>query len=157
MKLGKVTEACDALENLVTLVTKSTNVHHIDVGCNLIAFSDYSVAPVMLLYLTKSWTYMTQSWEQMNSRFSSRFFIGELKRTQYQFNAAKLYALVLLYNTWFVKTPPKINFCFNCFLLTDVELQTCSMCQIAIYCSAQCQSDNWRIHKNVCKIVSRYH
>ncbi|XP_052083852.1 uncharacterized protein LOC127721209 [Mytilus californianus] len=153
MKLGKVTEAYDTQTTLSTLVTKTTNVRHIDVGCNLIAFNFCSVAPVMLLYLTTSWLFMTKSLEQMTSRLSTRPLTGDLKQTQYQFNAAKLHALVLLYNTWFARKPPKINFCFNCFVFTYVKLQTCSMCQIATYCSAQCKSDNWKIHKKVCKIV----
>lgn len=156
MKFGKVTEAYNAKKNLMTLVAKSKNVKHVDVGYNLIAFC-FCSPPAMLQLLTRSWLYLTRSWEQMTcSKFSSSLCACELKRTQYQFNAAKLHALVLLYNTWFARKPSVMNFCFNCLVMTNRKLQTCNMCQIATYCSAQCQSDNWKIHKDVCKIVSRY-
>ncbi|CAC5366553.1 unnamed protein product [Mytilus coruscus] len=155
--LEKDMESNFALRDLITLVAESTNVKHFDVGCNLIASCFCSWAPSELLkYLGKSWSFLTCSWEEMIcNKFSSSLYLCDLKQTQNQFNAAKWHALVLLYNTWFARKPPGINFCFKCLKMTFVKLHTCSMCHIATYCSPQCQFDNWEIHNDVCKLVRR--
>lgn len=155
--LNKVTEACKAFKTLSNFVVIGTNVKHVDVGCNLIASDLQFVAPYMLRFLRASWLFTTQCWDDMDSSDFKFLMLGGLKRTQYQFNAAKLHALVLLYNTWFAKVPPHRDFCFNCFLKRDVEHLTCSLCQIATYCSPQCQRENCTIHKEVCRIVLSRH
>lgn len=40
--------------------------------------------------------------------------------------------------------------CFNCNLPGDPVLRQCSQCRIARYCSANCQRENWNVHKMLC-------
>lgn len=50
-----------------------------------------------------------------------------------------------------------LSFCFNCVKLVmrndlcDI-LKHCAGCQRATYCSAECQKENWPLHKKMCKI-----
>ncbi|XP_063438206.1 uncharacterized protein LOC134719157 isoform X2 [Mytilus trossulus] len=161
--LNKLTEAGKAFKTLNNFVVIGSNVKHVDVGHNLIALHLQFLAPYMLSYLRVSWSFTTRCWEEITNSDESKkkdlkiLILGGLNRTQYQFNAAKLHALVLLYNTWFAKERPHRDFCFNCFLIRDVEHLTCSLCQIATYCSPQCQRENCTIHKEVCRIVLSRH
>lgn len=45
------------------------------------------------------------------------------------------------------------SFCWTC-RLKGCPLFKCSKCQLAYYCSAQCQKDHWSTHKLLCQCVN---
>ena len=60
-----------------------------------------------------------------------------------------------------VKSMPKMGFCVNieCALPKRVTTQSdmffCGGCQLACYCSSECQKADWKRHKETCKMVRR--
>ena len=60
-----------------------------------------------------------------------------------------------------VKYIPKMGFCVNieCTLpkrmTTQSDMFFCSGCQLACYCSSECQKADWKRHKETCKMVRR--
>ncbi|VDI14185.1 Hypothetical predicted protein [Mytilus galloprovincialis] len=128
-----------------------TNVRHRDVACNVLTWMSCSdlMIPTALRFLKLSWL-------MMNSH-NPVLPPAKEDMLQYQYNAAKLHALVLLYNTWFGKKLSSVHFCFQCFSYSQVKLLKCSGCKISTYCSKQCQSKNWKTHKAVCEIVRCYY
>lgn len=149
--LRKTTESEEAQYSILKLLNE-LNVRHVDVACNLLAwiFITEMKTPMALLNLQLSF-------EMLNaSQLCFTNLTDETQRKLYQFNTAKLHALVLLYNTWFSKQSSSFYFCFHCIFISPVKLQKCSRCKITTYCSKQCQRQNWKIHKAVCKIVRKY-
>jgi hypothetical protein len=55
-----------------------------------------------------------------------------------------------------VKSLPKMGICFNEFCCkTSLERQKtkcCSRCRLETYCSRDCQSDHWKVHKVICDL-----
>lgn len=90
-----------------------SNVVHRDVAYNLMAWCYCSVGaiPDGLDMLRMSW--------KINHPPKSLFvyFIKELIQKHYQFNSAKLHALVILYNVWFTRKQLRFQFCFQCLVL----------------------------------------
>lgn len=78
-----------------------SNVRHRDVAFNVLAwiYCSIGIIPFALLFLEYSWQTMN-SWDLCFMIFSK-----EMKQKQYEFNSAKLHALVLLYNVWFARKP----------------------------------------------------
>lgn len=151
-KLRKIKESADALQNIGYLLF-GLNVRHRDVAWNVLAwcFSRERYTPKALYCLTMSWRVMH------SLDLCYMIFKNDMKQKQYLFNSAKLHALVILYNTWFTRHPSMFQFCFQCFFTRLEDIQKCSRCKTATYCSRQCQQLNWRIHKQVCQIVRMYH
>lgn len=130
-------------------------VRHCDVYFNLhawmVTYNDDPSPPTAFMFLTYSWDFM-KSLDLCNSIKSK-----EMKQKQYQFNAAKLHALVVLYNTWFYKKSLRVKWCFHCYKIHEQYLNRCSRCKISAYCDTNCQKQNRKIHKAVCNIVKTYH
>lgn len=150
-KLRRFQES-EAARGAILNLVRNKYVTHSDVAYNLLAWT-YNTqldTPMVLTFLTRSWQILNPL-EILYVEYTD-----EMKRTFYQFNAAKLHALILLYNTWFAKKPSSVHFCFKCFSVSQVKLQKCSKCKISTYCSKKCQEMNWKIHKLVCKIVRSY-
>lgn len=45
--------------------------------------------------------------------------------------------------------------CFNCKKGTVVKMKACGDCRMAVYCSKECQRENWPDHKQKCAFLSR--
>jgi hypothetical protein len=39
----------------------------------------------------------------------------------------------------------------------DLQLQYCAICQSALYCSRACQREDWKKHKQICKLLNVGH
>lgn len=146
-KLDNAKESDDAVNKIVTSL-RGPNHRHMDVAFNLLAWihlSDRNI-PAALRCLYNSWHIM-QSY-----CLTSSISIDKMNVNKYQFNSAKIIALVVLYNTWFERKPAIINFCCHCFC--RVKLQKCSTCKISKYCSKKCQRKHWKIHEEVCKLLN---
>lgn len=139
-------EECQYFYEELDLLLSRKQVKHRDVALNLMAWiNTFNLfTPATLYFLTLSWNF-TNSVDICLPR-------KELKQKPCQFNAAKLHALVALYKTWFARNASSVKFCFDCYSV-DKKFKRCSNCKIARYCSKQCQTNNWNIHKAVCKIV----
>ncbi|XP_052070872.1 uncharacterized protein LOC127709398 isoform X2 [Mytilus californianus] len=128
------------------------NVRHPEVAYNLMAWSYFTVGltPLALEKLTMSWNPL---------RYLNSFLLvnnSEINYKNNQSNAANLHAWVILYNTWFTRNSYKFKFCFQCFFFSRTNLNKCSKCKTATYCSEKCQEINWKIHEVVCKVVRKY-
>ncbi|KAJ7693963.1 hypothetical protein B0H17DRAFT_1058795 [Mycena rosella] len=40
--------------------------------------------------------------------------------------------------------------CYRCNEPGDSKLRKCARCQVALYCSPQCQKEDWKLHKPTC-------
>lgn len=151
-KVGRIQESDDAVNCIINMMDVK-NVRHRDVAYNIIGWILYSefLTPLALYYFKTSWEIMN-SWE-----VGCFIFTEEMKRKQYLFNSAKIHALVILYDTWVASKTHKIHFCFHCLIFDQINLRKCSKCKTAAYCSKLCQKINWKIHKEVCKIVRTFH
>lgn len=51
---------------------------------------------------------------------------------------------------------PKSNpyFCSFCNIKSDVKFKTCDDCRSVVYCDKQCQSKDWKCHKELCDLLS---
>lgn len=146
-------EKCSYIYDELNLLLSRQQVRHRDVALNLMAWIHVSIleTPAALYFLTLSWNYMN------SLDLCLCIITEEMKRKQYQFNAAKLHALVVLHKTWFVMNTSSNIFCFHCYSVKEKNFKKCSNCKISTYCSKQCQQNDWKIHKVVCKIVKTYH
>lgn len=45
--------------------------------------------------------------------------------------------------------------CANCQTISSTDLNRCSRCHMAHYCSRECQKQNWKMHKHCCKRLRR--
>lgn len=150
-KLSGLSSFSFPLLTLISLSMDKHNVRHRDVAFNLLAWIYSQITTsTALQWLRNSWAIMNSS----DLRFF--FFTKEMNQKQYQFNSAKLHALVILYDTWFANKSCFVSFCFHCCRASFKNLQRCSRCKISTYCSKQCQRLNWQIHERVCKIVRNY-
>jgi len=51
-------------------------------------------------------------------------------------------------------SPPKTLFVYRypiCKKCGQMARQTCSICNIAHYCSSDCQKNDWAVHKKICQ------
>lgn len=126
------------------------NVRHHDVSYNLLARCFCSINTYLALKCLRL------SWQINQRELPFLTAANGLEHNYYKFNSAKIHFLVILYNLWFTKRPCLYGFCFQCFHSSMWELQKCSRCKTATYCSKHCQKINWTIHKAVCKIVRSY-
>lgn len=130
----KLLECCDPFESLICL-SDGQHVRHRDVAYNLLAWIYLSefLTPKAVLNLTFSWSIMN------SLDLCHVISTTDMKRKQYQFNAAKLHALVALYNTWFARKSSSVKYCFHCLLsseqLLNAIFKKCSNCKISTYCS----------------------
>ncbi|CAC5364793.1 unnamed protein product [Mytilus coruscus] len=155
-KLEKAQEYNKALRNCWDLAEHRKNVNHRDVAWNLLVwcFCAEKQTHSALTCLGRSLKLM-DSFEIMPV-----IYIGEdSKWLRDQFNSVKLHAIVIMYKTWFARELTSNTFCFQC--LSDImynreKLKKCSSCNIATFCSEQCQKINWKIHETVCKIVRMF-
>ncbi|CAC5423764.1 SMYD [Mytilus coruscus] len=149
-KLGKVEESNEAVYNIHYLLF-GPNVRHLDVACNLIAwlFCSNNNTPLTPFYSSISWKVMN-SWDLCYTIFEE-----EMKSKPCQFNSGKFHALVSLYNTWFARKSPSVQFCSRCLAFSPEKLQQCSRRKVAKYCSRQCQKIEWKFHKVVCQRVRK--
>jgi len=54
---------------------------------------------------------------------------------------------------------PKSNpyFCSFCNKKSNVKFKTCAECRLVVYCDKQCQSKDWKCHKDLCKFIGDFH
>lgn len=150
-KVGSLRDS-DATVKCILNLTLEKHFRHRDVAYNVLSWifhSNFST-PKALFYLKASWTQMN-SWD-----LGCFIFTKEMQRKQYLFNSAKIHALVILYDTWFVRRTKNEFFCFQCLNCNRDNLTYCSGCKTANYCSRRCRRMNWEIHKTVCKIVQPF-
>ncbi|CAG2212063.1 unnamed protein product [Mytilus edulis] len=113
--LKKIDASHAALYDILHLLN-GPNVKHVDVAWNLLAWCLCSER-----YTSLALRYLTFSWKEMNSlNLCYTILEEELKRKQYQFNSAKLHALVILYNIWFAKIHCSKHFAFIVFLKVTI-------------------------------------
>lgn len=48
------------------------------------------------------------------------------------------------------KSAPKCNYCSKARSTDSATLSRCGKCQTTLYCSRDCQTADWKIHKRVC-------
>ncbi|XP_052083857.1 uncharacterized protein LOC127721212 isoform X1 [Mytilus californianus] len=153
-KLERVQAREDAKHN-IRILAEGLNVRHRDVAFNVLAWifhSDFDTYTAL--------SYATESWRAMLSAGISHAMSEDtlkMKSKQYQYNAAKIHALVIIYKTWFARIPSDVYFCFQCFCKSDIKLKKCSRCKVSTYCDKQCQRKNWKIHKKTCKMARKHH
>lgn len=138
--------------HLIILTIINENVRHRDVAYNVVAWILYTKNNpyAALILLEKSWQVMI-SWD-----LSHLLYTCEIKQKQNLFNSAKLHALVILFNFWYVKKPAKFQVCFQFFEVCPEDFRKCTGCQTATYCSKQCENIHYKYHSAVCEIVKKY-
>ncbi|CAG2235708.1 unnamed protein product [Mytilus edulis] len=111
-KLRKDQESEDARSSILDLLS-GTNVRHCDVAYNVLAWtcsSDYLI-PIALLFSAFSWI--------ITNSFNPNLLVlnAEMKRTESQYNAAKLHALVLCTTHGSLERRRTFNSAFSVLLL----------------------------------------
>jgi len=48
------------------------------------------------------------------------------------------------------------NRCDSCFHLS-LKVHRCSSCKTKVYCSAECQAEDWKVHKFCCEELRKSH
>lgn len=121
--------------NTISKLLSGTNVRHRDVAFNLMSWILYNTGlkSVALIYLHLSWK------EMQSLDLCYMILTEEMKHKQYQFNAAKLHTLVILYKTWLERIGNKIHECFHFFCFSRGCFKKCNRFKTAIYCSRKCQ------------------
>ncbi|CAJ0936329.1 unnamed protein product, partial [Mesorhabditis belari] len=47
------------------------------------------------------------------------------------------------------------SYCHNCLIKND-KLKKCSACRMIVYCSAECQKSDWKLHKPECSAIQKH-